>query len=51
MPIKKVFADSNFWVAKLDPKDDLAQEALEAEAALGDRSIVTSEEVLTDFFS
>jgi uncharacterized protein len=52
--MRTVFVDTYYLVAGLSPKESLRQEALEAEAALGNASFVTTEAVLIEvlnFFS
>jgi uncharacterized protein len=46
-----VFADTGYWVALLDPKDQLHSSAIEVSRTLGKRRIVTSEMVLAEFLN
>ncbi len=46
--MRTVFVDTYFWVAGLNPKEELREEAREAEAALGDVRFVTTESVLIE---
>ena len=48
MLINSVFADANFWIAKINPDDNLHEVAAMAQEAIDDRPIVTTEEVLTE---
>ena len=48
MPINSVFADANFWVAKINRNDNWHESAMKANQALHDRPIITTEEVLTE---
>lgn len=48
MPTDSVFADANFWIAKLNPNDNWHESASIAEKTIVDRPIVTTEEVLTE---
>lgn len=51
--MKRVFADTGYWVALLNPRDELHQKALELSQKIGLLYIFTSEmvlaEVLNDF--
>ncbi len=47
--MKQLFADTGYWIALFDPKDQLHGKALGISAALGEVVIVTSEMVLTEF--
>lgn len=46
--MKAVFVDTYFWVAGLNPKEELREEAREAEAALGNVRFVTTESILIE---
>ena len=46
-----VFADSGYWIAILDPSDELHQRAQLVTGQLGSRRIVTSEMVLVEFLN
>jgi len=46
--MKKVFADSVFWIAIIRPEDAYEQSALEALDSIGRAKLVTTEEVLTE---
>lgn len=46
--MKTVFADANYWVAILNPKDSLHETAIRASRTIGDFRIVTSEFVLLE---
>ena len=47
--IRKVFADTLYWVAIVRPNDPYSSAAKEARQALGECIIVTTEEVLGEF--
>ena len=49
--MKRVFADSLFWIAIVRPDDPYRDSALEAAAGLQGAVIVTTEEVLTEFLA
>jgi uncharacterized protein len=46
--VRFIFADTSYWVALLNPGDDLHQKALNLLQALQSVQIVTSEMVLTE---
>ena len=46
--MKKVFADSAYWIALINPKDQWRRRATEASRELGEFSIVTTDEILTE---
>jgi uncharacterized protein len=46
--MKQVFADTGYWIAILNPKDELHGKAMEVSRNLGQVVIVTSEVVLTE---
>lgn len=46
-----VFADTFFWVALAHPHDTAHQDAIDLKEALGDRLIVTTDEVLVEFLN
>ena len=45
----RVFADTQYWIAVVDPKDDLHERARQASGGLGGIRVVTSETVLVEF--
>jgi uncharacterized protein len=47
--VKEVFADTGYWIALFDPKDELHDKANAVSQNLGQVIIVTSEMVLTEF--
>jgi len=49
--MKKVFADSHYWIAVVNPHDQWADAAKAAKASLGEALIVTTDEVLTEFLA
>jgi uncharacterized protein len=46
-----VFADTNYWVALTDPRDQWNSAALAAARSLAARRTVTTDEVLTEFLA
>lgn len=46
--MEKIFADSAYWIALINPKDQLRPRAIEVSRGLGDILIVTTDEVLTE---
>lgn len=46
--MKKVFADTGYWIAVVNPHDDLHAKALQVSNSLGPHLIVTSEMVLSE---
>ena len=44
----EVFADAVYWIAMINPKDHWHSRAVSAKATIGDRAIVTTQEVLTE---
>ena len=49
--MKAVFADTGYWVAVLNPKDDWNSRALRASSALGKVRFITSEMVLDELLA
>ncbi len=49
--MKKVFADTQYWIAIVKPGDSLAAAAKAARSLLSEVFIVTTDEVLTEFLS
>ena len=49
--MKKVFADSHYWIAIVNPRDQWTEAAKAARALLGEALIVTTDEVLTEFLA
>jgi len=47
----KVFADTAYFIAILNPLDQLAQSAVAARQQLGDASLATTDEVLAEFLN
>lgn len=47
----RVFADTSYWIAIFDPKDDLHEKALKVAQRLSTAEIVTSEMVLGEFLN
>jgi predicted nucleic acid-binding protein len=46
-----VFADTNYWIALTDPKDQWNAAAVAAARSLGPRRLVTTEEILIEFLA
>lgn len=49
--MKPVFADTSYWIALLNPHDELHQQARRVSASLGDVQLVTSEAVLAEWLN
>jgi predicted nucleic acid-binding protein len=49
--MRKVFADADFWIARVSPHDQWHGIALEAEKSLGNVIRVTTDEVLTELLA
>ncbi|MCX5647358.1 MAG: PIN domain-containing protein [Phycisphaerae bacterium] len=49
--MKKVFADSNYWIAVVKPKDQWSETADRARKNVGDAILVTTDEVLIEFLT
>jgi uncharacterized protein len=49
--MKKVFADTGYWIALLNPEDDLHQKARQISVTLISTPIVTSEMVFTELLN
>lgn len=49
--MRKVFADTGYWIAVLNPADGLHEKAKEVSASLGTCIIVTSEMVLAELLN
>jgi predicted nucleic acid-binding protein len=49
--MKKLFADTSYWVALLNPRDDLHGKAQEVSVVIGPVFTVTSEMVLTELLN
>jgi predicted nucleic acid-binding protein len=49
--MKKVFADSHYWIALVKPHDQWAEAAKTARVLLGEALIITTDEVLTEFLA
>ena len=47
--MKRVFADTAYWLALASPHDQWAEAAAEARRSLGEVQIVTTDEVLAEF--
>jgi predicted nucleic acid-binding protein len=49
--MKTVFVDTYFWVAGLNPREELREEARQAELALGNVRFITTESVLIELLN
>jgi predicted nucleic acid-binding protein len=49
--MSQVFADTGYWIALLNPRDELHKLAREVSATLGSTQIVTGEWVLTELLN
>ena len=49
--MKRVFADANYFVALLNPKDEYHAVALQAQRGLTAVHLITTDEVLTEFLT
>jgi len=49
--IRRVFADTSYWIALLNPRDELHEKALAVSQGNSFDEIVTSEMVLTEFLN
>jgi predicted nucleic acid-binding protein len=49
--MKWFFADTSYWIALLNPADQLNKPALELKGAIGETPILTSEAVLTELLN
>ena len=49
--MKKIFADTGYWIALLNPEDDLHQKSRQIASSLTSTRIVTSEMVFTELLN
>lgn len=49
--MRTVFADTLYWIAIVKPSDPWKEAAKSARAALGERHIITTDEVLSEFLN
>jgi predicted nucleic acid-binding protein len=49
--MERVFADTGYWIALLNPRDDLHQKASTSSREHGLNQVVTSEMVLVEFLN
>ncbi|QCS50302.1 type II toxin-antitoxin system VapC family toxin [Picosynechococcus sp. PCC 11901] len=49
--MKKVFADTGYWIALLNPNDDLADKAKQLASSLTSTTIVTSEMIFSELLN
>ncbi|MDM3855977.1 MAG: hypothetical protein PT120_14020 [Aphanizomenon gracile PMC649.10] len=46
--MKKIFADTFYWIALLNPKDDWYDSVIKVSQSIANSQIITTEEVLTE---
>jgi len=49
--MRRVFADTGYWIAVLDPKDQLHERAKQVSRSLGNAKIVTTEMVVAELLN
>jgi predicted nucleic acid-binding protein len=49
--LKKLFADTSYWIAVANPRDDFHEKALSTSRSMGPVFIVTSDPVLAEFLN
>lgn len=49
--MERVFADTGYWIALLNPRDNLHQKAAATSREYSSNQIVTSEMILTEFLN
>lgn len=49
--MKQVFADTSYWIALLNPRDELHEKALTAARSLSSEAVLTSEMVLAELLN
>jgi predicted nucleic acid-binding protein len=49
--MKRVFADTSYWIALFNPRDELHERAVAAAQSYSDDQIVTSEMILAEFLN
>jgi predicted nucleic acid-binding protein len=49
--MRQVFADTGYWIAVLDPRDELHERAKQVSSALGSFRLVTTEMVLAELLN
>jgi predicted nucleic acid-binding protein len=49
--MRRVFADSHYWIAVVNPNDQWSEPAKQARQSLGDTILFTTDEVLTEFLA
>jgi predicted nucleic acid-binding protein len=49
--MKRIFADTGYWIALLNPRDELHSRAVAAAHSYSEDQIVTSEMVLVEFLN
>ena len=49
--MKRIFADTSYWIALFNPRDELHARAVAAAQSYSDDQIVTSEMVLAEFLN
>ena len=49
--MRTIFADTGYWIALANPKDDLHDRSMEITRGLGTFNIITTDDVLTEFMN
>jgi len=49
--MRVIFADTSYWIALLNPRDQLHTKAVHVSRSLGEARITTTDEVLTEFLN
>ncbi|HJQ34641.1 MAG TPA: PIN domain-containing protein [Pyrinomonadaceae bacterium] len=49
--MRKVFVDTFYWIARINPRDQWHQKAVELSASLDDAELITSETVLVELLN
>lgn len=49
--MKKIFADTGYWIALLNPDDNLHQKARDITTSIGNMTIITSEMIFTELLN
>ena len=49
--MSRIFADACYWIALLDPKDELHEPANEAKTRIGTSGLITTDEVLSELLT
>ena len=49
--MRRVFVDTNYWIAVISPVDQWRSQALAASGLLGNASLITTDEILTEILN